>query len=109
ADVLHHGGAGAGGGARHSRRRRLDVPDSPALCRRGIHRGALPDTGGRMGEDDVTNAVLAERIRALNTRVDDKLTATNERLSKIEKAISFVQWGVVGAVLTSLMKLLGLG
>lgn len=62
-----------------------------------------------MGEEDVTNAVLAERIRALNTRVDDKLTATNERLSKIEKAISFVQWGVVGAVLTSLMKLLGLG
>lgn len=62
-----------------------------------------------MGDEDVTNAVLAERIRALNIRVDDKLTATNERLGKIEKAISFVQWGVAGAVLTSLMKLLGLG
>lgn len=52
-----------------------------------------------MGEDDnVTNAVLAERIKFLNNRLD-----------KIEKAISFVQWGVGAAVLTSLMKLLGLG
>lgn len=52
-----------------------------------------------MGEDDsVTNAVLAERIKSLR-----------ERLEKIEKAISLVQWGVGAAVLTSLMKLLGLG
>lgn len=64
-----------------------------------------------MGEEDVTNAVLAERIKAIKERLDkmESMMADKETVAAIKKAIFFVQMGVFGAVITSLMKLLGLG
>lgn len=64
-----------------------------------------------MGDEDVTNAVLAERIKAIKERIDrmESTMADKETVAAIKRAIFFVQMGVFGAVVTSLMKMLGLG
>lgn len=61
--------------------------------------------------EHVTNDVLAERIKSLRERVEkiENSMADKSAVAEVKKAISFVQWGVGAAVLTSLMKLLGLG